>query len=665
MARGKLQFGDSLFLGGMNSSLSPDLLLDSFYARGMNVVNRGGIVQCRPGYRCISQLPDGLFQGGALFRPKQGLSSILFGVEGKLYISDTPFRFYREVAGVSFSPTARQLYFKQVEQSVEFNPDGSLTLVSPKNLLIISDGGTSPTVVFDGTRATPQRGPGTIPLCGPMEWIGDRLWVAQGAKIFASDLGNPTSFTEPLYISTATFFVMPATVTALTKTPSTAQGFAQLLAFTETSTTLFQAGIRDRSKWAGTQDFQKEIFPKIGCVSQRSVVLHYGYLWWYSAHGLVNIDAAAQTFVTSSLNYVDAEMTDSKARLSEDLSGIACATFENYLLVSVPHADEHNTHTWCLDNTILVGTQVRPMPAWNSYWTGTRPINWIAENINGIERALYFSFDYDGKNRLWEAFTPDRLDDGCPITWWFETRALHFGLPMKVKEFRYSDLFASEMAGTVDFAIFWAGAMRGKYKRIFTKRFNATVGVWRSGETYSMEDQIFALKKQSRPLRTHDGRTLAKNETFSSCDVESPAEEFHDESFQLLVVGSGPGAIRGYIMYAEPPRNTDDSGGGISQCVDETEENFVRFDGAASEHHDFRPAYEELFATTPVFTSVRSETVSQKGFTEIGTGSAQSVISQADADKIASAIARRLASKRFEDAMPKIVSMGPAANERI
>lgn len=649
---------------GMDSSLAPEQLLPGFYSRAMNIVNRGGIVQCRPGYRCISQLPDGLLQGGDVFRPKQGLVSILFGVAGNLYISDAPFREYRQVPGVSFSPTARQLYFKLVEQSVELNVDGSLTLISPKNLLVISDGGTSPAVVFDGTRAAAQRGAGTIPLGGAMEWIADRLWVAQGARLFASDIANPISFTEDIYIATAKSFVLPSTITAMTKTPSTAQSFAQLLVFTENTTTIFQAGIRDRSQWAGTTDFQKEIFPKIGCVSQRSVVLQYGFLWWYSKQGLTNIDVAAQVFVTSSLDYADAEMQDSKARLSEDLAGIACTTYENYLLASVPHADKFNTHTWCLDSTVMIGGGQK-VPAWNSFWTGTRPVSWISDNINGINRCLYFSVDYDGKNRLWEAFTPDRLDDGCSITWWVELASLNFGLPLKTKEFRYSELFSSELAGVVDIAVFWAGPARGKYKRIFTKRFNATRGTWRSDQRYTMEDKVFALKKQSRPIKTQDGRAIIAEETLSSCDVEAPAEEFRDESFQLLIVGSGPGAIRGQVMYAEPPTNTDDSGGGLPECEDETEENFVRFDGGASEHHDFRPAYEQLFEEFPVFYSVRSETVTQKGFTEVAIGSAQSVISQQDADKIASQIARRLASKRLEDSMPKIVSMGAAANERI
>lgn len=657
MARNKIQDGDMTFLNGMNSSLAPDQLTAGFYARSMNMVNRGGVLQTRPGYRCMFVTPDGFFQGGKLFKPKQGIPSILFGVAGNLYISDFPFRSFRKIDGVSFSPTARQLYFAQVEQSVRVNTDGSLSLITPRNLLIIQDGAQSAPVVFDGTSAEVQRGTGKIPLGGPMAWVGDRLWVARGALLFASDIANPLSFTEPLYLASPTSFVLPNTITALTRNPATA--FPQLLCFTQTTTTVFQAGIRDRSQWASTPDFQKEIFPNVGCGSQRSVVSHYGFLWWYSNFGLTSIDAAAQTFVSSALPYKDGEMIDSKSRLSSDLNGVACSTFENYLLVSVPHADKFNSHTWCLDNSTIVSGK-SSLPTWNSIWTGTRPVEWISDDINGIQRSLYFSADYDGKNRLWEAFTPDRLDDGCPISWYAELRGLHFDLPGKAKEFRYADVFMSELSGIVDIAIFWAGAARGKYKRILTKRIIASRGSLRSGEIVRATDKIFALKKQSRPLRTQDGRAIISEETLSSCDVESPALEFKDESFQLLIVGSGPAAIRGAITYAEPPTNIDDSGA----CEhDETEENFVRFDGAAAEADTFEQAHQQFVENLPVFTSVRSEVLSQDGFTEVGFGEAESVVSQQDADKIATAIARRKAAFQLEKILPKIVSIGAGANE--
>ncbi len=658
MALGKLLDGDLQFVPGMQSSLDPVQLPGGFFARGMNVVNRGGIVQCRPGYRCRMAIPTGFLQGIRVFKPKRGFPVLVFGVEGRLYTSDYPYKTFSQLPGIQFSETARQLYFEQVEQSVQFNPDGSISLIDPRNLLVIQDGGFSSAVVFDGTTATHQRGSGNIPIGGPMKWIADRLWVARGARLFASDLGNPLSFRESLYIAGVSSFVLPGDITALASNP--ASEFPQLFVFTYHNTTMIQAGVRDRSLWTTTSDFQKIVLPRIGCVSQRSVVIHYGLLWWFSAFGLISLDAAIQGNITSSLPYQDDSMIESKSRLFSDLSGVACSTFENYLLCSLPHEERYNKHTWVLDNTPLkVGRGENP--AWNSFWTGTRPVEWISDTFNGENLIFYISTDYDGENRLWEAFTPDRLDEGCPITWWMETRAITSQSPGQYKDFRYADIFMSELLGVIDVAVFWAGSYRGKYKRVLTKRIRASRGTFRSGEKIKATDKIFALKKQSRHIRTQDGKAIIAEEGLSSCDVENRYEEFKDTAFQLLIVGSGPGAVNGFICYTEPPENNNDSG----RCEeDETEENFVRFDGAASEANKFRDALSQFSGEILVFKSVRFETVTQGGLTEVGMGEGESVISQQDADKIASCIAKRFASNTLEKILPRIVSLGEKANEK-
>jgi hypothetical protein len=648
---------DFSFILGQNSSIDPVQLPGGFYARGMNVVNRGGIVQCRPGYRCLTALPDGLLQGFHVFKPKIGIPIVVVAVAGRLYVCDFPYGSWRLIDGISMSSIVSQIYFQQVEQAVVSNEDGSISFLSnPKNLLIIQDGGFSAGVSFDGTTFEAQRGVGKLPVGGPMAWVGDRLWVARDSRVYASDLGNPLAFVESLYVSGAGSLVFPDTVTALATNPAVQTG--QLFVYTNKTTSMVQAGVRARALWSQTVDFQKQIFD-VGCVSQRSVIAQHGYLWWFSEYGLTSLDSAAQTNVTSSLPYQDDAMTDSKARLSEDLSGVACAAFENYLLVSVPHSSNYNTHTWVLDQAPLkVGGN--ESPAWNSFWTGTRPVQWATENVNGRNRCLYVSADVDGVNRLWEAFTPDRLDEGCPITWWMETRALNGRLPGFLKDFHFAEVFSTELEGQVDFAVFYAGAYRGRYKQIMTKRIQASVGPFVGEVEFNYEDILFSSKKQSRPLRTVDAKASHLDEPLSSCDVEDPHEEFRDEAFQLLIVGSGPGAIRGYTTYTSPVINENESG----RCEkDETEGNYVRADGGAAEAETIPEAIVDFGVNNPVFNSTRVETVTQEGITEVASGSAESVISQANADYIATCIARRLASHNLEEQLPLIVSQGELANE--
>lgn len=655
MALNKGQEGDGVFVGGQNSDLQPVYLQPSQYSRGMNVVNRGGRIQCRPGYRCLSAWPAGRLQGFTVFRPRIGEPILVFVVAGLVYTSLHPFKEYRQVTELQFSDLARQVYFASTTQAVTQNDDGSLELIDPRNYLIIQDGGSTSPGVFDGTTAFHSRGSGSIPIGGPMAWSGDRLWVARNNEVFAGDLANPLSFTEPNYITTTASFLFKGEVTCLYPVNSGAS-VAQLLVFTRENTEVLQSGIRLREQWVSIPDFQREILPTIGCVSERSVVAHGGYLWWFSRYGLVSFDSAAQAFVTSTIPYLDQQMSDSKAYLSPDLAGVACGIHENYLMVSVPYAEEFNKHTWVLDNS-PAPTLRQVMPAWNSFWTGTRPAQWFSGVIMGRERVLYISPDSDGVNRLWEAFTPDRLDDGCHITWWAELRGISENSPAKYKEFRYADLGMSELSGVVDLAVFWAGTNRGKYKRILTKRVLASKGMMRYSRIFKSAMRIFSLKRQSRYLRTADARSQSPEEDLSSCGIEAPYMEFKDESFQLLIVGSGPGALANVLFYFSDADKLDDSG----KCEqDETEESFVRFDGASTKAVDIEVAQANFEASNrsdpELFFAARAETMTAEGFTQVGMGQHTTPISQACADKVASTIARRQASAALEEILPRRVS---------
>jgi hypothetical protein len=97
-------------------------------------------------------------------------------------------------------------------------------------------------------------------------------------------------------------------------------------------------------------------------------------------------------------------------------------------------------------------------------------------------------------------------------------------------------------------------------------------------------------------------------------------------------------------------------------CADETEENLVRFDGAASESHNEAAAWAQLSQGNLQFSSVQTVTLSAGGFTEVATGESSSYISQKDADKVATCIATRKAAHELEEILPLIVSLGESAN---
>lgn len=651
--------GDSGFHLGANSDADPLQLVPGQFARGENILIRGKTIQVRPGYNCLFALPVGNLQGFSLFRPKQGLDVLVIAVSGILYASESPFNEYHAITAEIFPPEVRQVYFAQTEQAVQQNPDGSLSLISPRNLLIIQDGGRSPAVVFDGSTAVRDV---DIPSGGPMIWLGDRLWVANRALLYASDINNPLSFVEDQYLATVRAFVFKSEITALASTPTVA--LAQLLVFTSETTSMLQAGIRNRAAWPTTPDMQREVFSNIGCKSQRSVVASHGMLWWYSSYGLTSLDAAQSAQITNRLPYKDNEMMESKSRLSDDLSGVACASFENFLLVSVPYADLHNRHTWVLDASVNQNLLQDSPAVWSSFWTGTRPVQWVSVEQNGKTRLFYISPDFDGTNRLWEAFAPSREDENCPISWYVETRG-YVGddrLVLRDKTFRFADIYLSELYGDVDIGVFWAGTHRGRYKQIYDKRFKSTKGCFSPGFRVTADTKIFAYKKQSRVIRTEDVMTKDAEDSLSSCQVERPWAEQYDDSFQLLICGSGQGAIRAIKLYMEPPAPKDDRLK-VDTCEDEAEANVVRFDGGASEEATAPEAHVQLSEGILEFTSTQSASISAGGFTEVATGTGRSIISQRDADKIALAVATRKAAHDLEDLLPRIVSLGEAANQ--
>jgi hypothetical protein len=363
-------------------------------------------------------------------------------------------------------------------------------------------------------------------------------------------------------------------------------------------------------------------------------------LWWFSEFGLTNFNAAIQAKQTSVLKYTDNEMAVSKSRLSGDLSGVAGAVFENYLLMSVPYTDVFNRHTWVVDGTILGGMDQASLSAWNSYWTGTRPVQWVQLNVHGASRLVHASKDRDGRNVIWEAFV-GRRDNDCDILWAFVSRAYSAGSSAP-KEIRFAEVQLNEVLGDVDVQIRWAGAYQGRFKVAATKRIVATEGVIEADKEIEDTDQIFALKKHSRIVRTIDLKDEPDLEDSVAGVERQNIDRFRtervDSGFQIAVVGSGQCAISGVRVFMDV---VNEHPFGKAE-EDETGELSVRFDGAASENQ------EDLQEVPGVFTV--DATASHGEITK--TATATSPISEKSAAKVAQQIAEARVSWEYERTAP-------------
>jgi hypothetical protein len=655
---------DGTFFRGAKSDADPGQVPIGYYWMGMNVVNVGGTVSCRPGYRCIVQFPDGNLQGAAVFRPLLGLEQMVVVIDGRVYVADFPFADWRMLDNVLMDPVAKQVYWVMAEQSAR-REDETLTsaiiVQDPRRVLFIQDGATAP-AWYDGSNSGHLRdAPFELPVGKMMAWVGDRLWVARGSYLFASDIANPFSFREQIYLGGVGAFTFSGEITALAKTPGV--DAPQLLVFAEQNTSLVRANIRERNAWTTTSDMQREIF-SIGTTSQRSVVSHFGQLSWFSQQGQIFLDQAMLSMTSARLPIRDNEMHFSKKRLYSDLSMVAGASFGQFMLMSVPFEDQYNLHTWVVNDASFSTMQDDSGPSWAGFWTGTRPVEWVYGSIGGNERAYHVSVDTDGKNRLWETFTPDRLDNGCPITWYIETRG-YFGMSSQTRDkppgsdvtFCYADIALVGIDEDLDLAIFYAGGLRGAYKKILSKKITVTRGSLTYPEEVTATSELIGYKSQVRRFRTQEARSLTDDTETGSCPVESPSTEETDECFQLAIVGQGPATIRWVRAWAQPVGEDVSADG--EACEDEAEYNIVRFDGVGARALDLTEAQTSaLIRDIQRFTSNQTTTVDQEGQSAVGVGYGESVISQAAADRVATRAAVRAAESELSRTLPKVISAG-------
>jgi hypothetical protein len=652
--------GDAAFNAGLDSASDPLELPPTTYGWSVNMLNRGGILQARPGFNWKVTLPSGKLQGMEVFVPDVGTPVILVAVAGVIYASSYPYADYRMVEGARMSPISDFVHMVQTVQSVESNTDGSLSLINPRQLMIIQDG-AAPPAYFDGQRLNVLIGAGSTPQGTHMVWAGARLWVSRGPQIFASDIANPLSFMEQTYntLGGINYFLLPGPCTGMALLPGNANNQSPILAFTAETTTMFQANILNRALWPTTAGFQNMMFPNVGCVSRRSIVSVAGLLWWFSEFGLTRLDAAQASQLTTRLFRVDNELVRSESQLSDDLSGVAGAAYENFILMSTPSSNVRNRHTWVYDATVAErlsesANVLTSIPSvWASLWTGVFPVAWTALSAYGSKRLFCVSSDTDGQNRIYEAFCKERRDNGCDFPWSVESRA-YTGGSLQRKHLRYLEYALSEMSGNVTLKVSWAGANRGRWKSMSARSFRSHEGNLDASRSYKATDLIYGLKKQSRTARTQDIRDV-QEDSLTSAGIEGPVEtvlpdkEAIDSAFQFRVEGSGPCALRSLRAFMD--LEGEPASGQAEE--DETDDHFVRFDGAASN-------VETALDVRPVsYTGVGNGVARWNNFAGNATATVTSFVSQVDADKRAAQVAQQRAEAFLRSTAVPYKAKGP------
>ncbi len=635
--------GEDYFVLGADQFTSPQKIAAGKYIDSMNTINRGGIVQTRPGTSTLFTMPEGLLQGAVLFVPTGGVAQIVFVVNGLVYNSPYPFRTYVPIKNVKFNAASRFVAWAVGLKSTDYDTAGVLYFIeNPYSVLIMQDG-TTRAAYWDGTNSghldpttskvytasgeiVTQPGLDSTPVGLWMKWSNNRLWVSRGNQVFASDIGNPLKFVDSNYLSEIRSFYLPDACTGITDTTDL-QG---IVCFTSNTGTFLQSSIQDRTTWITTPGFQKTTLNNVGCSAPRSIVQQYGLIWWYSAKGLINQNDALSSNITSKLEVQDNAMFNTKENMSWDLSGIASCNHENFILTSVPNGDILNTRTMVTDQSPVggIGLYSSYINSWASYWTGWRPVEWARGVINGEERCFFASVDYDGKNRMWEAFTSDKTDNGLPITCWVQSREHLFG-NRDIKQFKYAEIEMKEIVGDVSVQISVAG-VKGAYQPIGIKEVVASVGQVYPNELYGPTAHLFAgSSPQTRAMKTED--TSDSSDCNSGC-VESPQNGLVDRAFSILVAWSGIAGLSAYRIFTTPW--TNEYSGACE--VDEVGPNLLNPDGCGAKDMFLVSSPFATYTSTKTYSAIDPTTNLAITYTSTQTSS----LSRSDADRKATIAAK-------------------------
>lgn len=621
------------FSGGMASHVDPVQIGEKRYRASYNMLNRGGFLSTRPGNRWVTtfQKPsDGHFsraQGLCHFKTLEGSDHLLVAIDGAIYHSPYPFENFTALP-LRLREDAPEVWFAVCEQSVKTNEDGSISLIDPKRVVVIQDGLSTP-IVWDGGEATQDY---DIPQGTCMAFSGNRLWVASGAELYASDIGDPTAFDETTYIGVGGSFLFPLRITAVAELASE----GNLVVWTSGSMHTVMSSVRDRSTWRSIPNFMQVVSPTIGCVGQRSVTQQYGNLWWMSRDGLMSYDYATATRITSKLFLMDSEMAVSKEHLPRDLSGVALGWFGNFLMVSVPYGGFLNRHTWVMDGTPMesVSSTTGSSPVWSSIWTGTNPSAWVCGMIGGGTRCYHLSADEDGRCSVWESFSDLPDDSGVPISWAVETRGFTID-GFSRYEVRTADFRFGKVRGDLDLAVFIAPSQHGQYTKILTHSAHAEVAPYDTTTVFTEGSTMFRGEAagQFREFRTQQPRS-----SFTlPCDpTKIEGSPGRDSSFSFLVAGVGKCNLTGMRVITLPDSENHDG-----RCTDaDGPELRALHDGTISSG-----PWPDLEFTMPMYASVQNATV--HGSTEKVYYTALSCVSQAAADRIASKAAESIALQKY------------------
>lgn len=552
------------------------------------------------------------------FQPSTGGPQLIFAISGSVWWApinyDGSLGSPTRIETLQFNANADQLTGTRCTQTASIISGKYANNIVPRNLIVIQDG-INRAGIWDGLlgqtmnptkNITTDSTGNTLYTNGYNEtriglwcaWSGNRLWVFQDRIGYASDLGDPTHFTEELRLDSVPMIVFPESITAAIDRGTSGTTRSQVVVMSAKSVWTIWSGIQARfpssnsQGWAFTADFVAKIFDGVGCVAGKSLTIHRGLLYWKSLEGLVLFDSTGTVNSSQNLPIIDQEMAYSKRRVAASLNpgaDLTCAgTRGSTVFWSVPVGATTNGRCYCGHTQVLdrQTTVVRSVgldgpfsygtTGWQGIWTGIRPVAWAHQILGSSDHTYALSMDADGVVRIWEGFQANRADNGHEIPWLVETR-LHRVAPsvFDYSNFRHFRVLLDQIKGNLQFSGAWRG-MRSRYHEIMNIPITSTPGSVLtplpqfSPVVNSTEHYNFGF--QSRTVVSPDVRGPGGN--CQAVGVESQYEDARDHAFSLLFKLTGRGALSAYRIAADQIPDNTEGEGNLSKSTGVVEEGF-------------------------------------------------------------------------------------------
>jgi hypothetical protein len=565
---------DTAYIGGVDSLLYPTDLVPGTYAWGVNIINRGGVVQTRPGKRLVQSFLGHNAQGAYWVRTMDDRNYKLVAIDGKIYWAPYPFVTWTQMAGVSFLPDAPRIWFCNAEQVIIYDNANNITLLpTPKNIVLMQDGVSTPcywdTDDFTSGKADLSYVTGNpaspIPIGTVMLWQDNRLWIACKNLVYASDLLYPQSFTENTYLAEASGFRFPRPVSNMV--PSPTQG---ILVGTQSSLHSLQSFIQDRTTWNETPNFQADVNLEVGFIAPWAVAYLHGMLWFLTARGIISYDRAQTENLSTVILTQDGEMQRSKHLMAPDVTRACMGVWENILMTSIPASCLENRHTWILDGGVAEKLNNTAGMCWTGIWTGTYPVQYTSPIVNGTQHCYELSYSSgflainEGESpspqpetdmplqsyiHLWENYMPNQSQGvESDIHCSFETRAFLLQTDDYYR-FVFAELMLVNLKGTVPIQVYVAG-LAGNYQPLFSTVLRADVGPWGNPSKEALlyyvakgqTTQFTNYRRQVRHMRTQE--FIVHESGDGAACVEIQRMDGIDKAFQLMVQWQGRLGLR-------------------------------------------------------------------------------------------------------------------------